>query len=158
MAEAIIKQNYELAFHVTANLEEADVQKTRQELEKIVTSHGGNISFSKDPERIRLAYPINHQTSSYFGYLNFNLESPEAANQIRDEVKSNLNVVRYLILKHESKPKAEKENLANQLAIAEKRRLRATKSAEKSGLPKAEGPKMVEGELDKKLEEIIEKL
>ena len=51
-----------------------------------------------------------------------------------------------------------RDSLGSQLAIAEKRRLRATKSAEKSGLPKAEGPKMVEGELDKKLEEIIEKL
>lgn len=154
------KQNYELAFHITANLEDADVQKNREELEKIITSHGGVISFAKDAERIRLAYPIAHQTSSYFGYFNFILESPESINQIRDDVKMNNNILRFLILKHEARPKAEKEDMIRRMAQAERRKLRAVKDAEKPAGQKAE-PKMGKEEekaLESKLEEILEKI
>ena len=151
----LARQNYELAFHITPNLEEADVQKTRQELEKYVTSHGGIISFAKDPERIRLAYPINHHLNTFFGYFNFNLESPEGLDQIKDEMKLNPNIIRFLILKHEVRPKLEKEEMVRKLAMAERRRAKAMKQAEK---PAGEAPKMQEGELEKKLEEIIEKL
>ena len=150
------KQNYELAFHIIPNLEEVDVQKTKQELEKIVASHGGAVLFSKDPERARLAYPIKHQTNAYFGYLNFNLESPETVSQIRDELRLNQNVLRFLILK-QKEFKSEKDGLANKLAMAEKRRVRAMKQAEQLASPRTEGP-VEEAELEKKLEEIIEKL
>ena len=60
------RQNYELGYHISVNLNEAEVQKTKMELEKIITSNGGAVSYSKEPEKIRLAYPIRHQTSSYF--------------------------------------------------------------------------------------------
>src|SRR3989344_1771094 len=111
------KKNYELAFHIIPNLEEADVQKTKQELEKTVISRGGTVLFSKDPERTRLAYPIKHQGNAYFGYLNFNLESsePETVSQIRDELRLNQNVLRFLILRQEEF-KSEKESLANKIA------------------------------------------
>ena len=157
MSDTIEKQIYELAYHLNSSLEEADVQKTRQDLEKIVTSHGGIVLFSKDPERFRLSYPIKHQMNTYFGYFNFNLESIEdVPNQIRDELKMNHNILRSLILKVE--PKNEKEDLAHKLAIAEKRRIRALKQAEKAVGPKTEAPKMDEKAVDEKLEEIIEKL
>jgi len=154
------KQNYELAFHIIPNLEDADVQKNRQELEKIITSHGGVISFAKDPDRIRLAYPVKHQTASYFGYFNFILELPESINQIRDEVKMNNNILRFLILKHEARPKAEKEDMIRRMAQAERRKVRAAKDLEKTTSQKAE-PKMgaeEEKALDNKLEEILEKI
>ncbi|MBI2064917.1 MAG: 30S ribosomal protein S6 [Candidatus Yanofskybacteria bacterium] len=154
------KQNYELAFHITANLEDADVQKNRQELERIITSHGGVVSFAKDPDRIRLAYPIKHQTSSYFGFFNFILDVPEAVDQIRDEVKMNGNVLRFLILKHEARPKAEKEDMIRRMAQAERRKVRAAKDLEKTTSQKTE-PKMgaeEEKALDSKLEEILEKI
>ena len=154
------KQNYELAFHITANLEDADVQKNRQDLEKIITSHGGVVSFAKDPDKIRLAYPVKHETSSYFGYFNFILETPESVDQIRDEVKMNNNVLRFLILKHESRPKAEKEDMIRRMAQAERRKQRAAKDPEKTAGQKAETKMGKEDEkaLDSKLEEILEKI
>ena len=69
------KQYYELAFHVSSTLDEADVQKTRQDLEKYITSNGGVISFTKDPERTRLAYPIKHQLSAFFGFFKRSMNS-----------------------------------------------------------------------------------
>lgn len=151
------KQYYELAFHITPNLEEADVQKTRQDLEKAITSNGGLVSFARDVERMRLAYPIKHQTNSFFGYFNFTLESPEESSmKIRDEVRLNPNVLRFLILKHEAEPKVEKEDLIRKLAASEKRKMRAAKQAEKT--TREEAPKVEEKVIDEKLEEIIGKL
>lgn len=150
------KQNYELAFQISSNLEEADVQKTRQDLEKAVISHGGIVSFAKEPERVRLAYPIKHQTNAFFGYLNFNLESGEAVHQIRDELRLNSNVLRFLILKQEEESKTRKEDVIRRMAMAEKRRARAIKAAEKPTHKEAE--KADEKAIDEKLEEIIEKL
>ena len=152
------KNNYELAFHITANLEDANVQKTQQEVEKTITSNGGVISFSKDAEKVRLAYPIKHQTQAFFGYFNFSLESiEEAVFKIRDELRLNNNILRFLILKIEPEKKADKENLIRKLASAEKRRLKAAKQAEKP-VQKSDEPKLSEKEIDEKLEEIIDKL
>lgn len=150
------KQYYELAFHVTTNLEDADVQKTRQDVENILTSNGGVISFSKDLEKIRLAYPIKHQTSSYFGFFNFNLESPEdSVSKIREDLKLNSNILRFLILKHQLQPKVGKEDLIRKMAAVEKRKLKAAKEADKS---KGDAPKLDEKAIEEKLEEIIDKL
>ena len=149
-------QYYELAFHISSNLDESDIQKTRQELEETVISNGGVVSFAKDPEKVRLAYPIKHQPNAFFGYFNFNLELPsESVAKIRDELRLNNNILRFLILKHESEPKVDKEDVIRRLAMAEKRRIKAVKQPEK---PKSETPKTDEKEIDEKLEEIIEKL
>ena len=150
------KQYYELAFHISSNLDEADVKKTRQELEKTLTSNGGIISFAKDPEKVRLAYPINHQPNAFFGFFNFNLESPEdSVAKIRDDLRLNRNILRFLILKHEIEPKIDKEDIVRRMAMAEKRKMKATKQAEK---PRGDISKASEKEIDEKLEEIIEKL
>ena len=152
------KYYYELAFHISSNLEEADVQKTRQDLEKSITSHGGVISFAKDPDKVRLAYPIKHQMYTFFGHFNFNLESPEeAVTQIRDELRLNPNVLRFLFLKHKVQPKEDKEDLVRRLAMAEKRRARIMKQSDKSAGHKEASP-ADEKAIDEKLEEIIEKL
>ena len=148
------KQNYELAFHVSSNLEEADVQKTRQDIEKYITSHGGVISFSRDPERIRLAYPVQHQLSSFFGYFNFDLESPESMDSIKDELRLNNKILRFLILKLKPESKTKKENLARKIAMAEKRKAKA-RAAEKLA---DEAPKASDEDIEEKLEEIIDKL
>jgi ribosomal protein S6 len=153
----IAKQNYELAFHISASLEDADVQKIRQDLEKLVTSRGGVISFSKELEKIRLAYPIKHQLNVNFGFMNFNLESPDSINEIRDEIRLNPSILRFLILKHEEESKKRKEDVIRRLASAERRRTKL-KQDEKASSPKTEGPKADEKEIDDKLEEIIEKL
>lgn len=153
------RQNYELGYHISVNLDESEVQNNRQKLEETVTSHGGTISFSKDPERIRLAYPIKHQTSSYFAYLNFNLEpSDDSVAKIRDEIRLNPNIVRFLILKLQSEAKLNKEDLIRKMALAEKRRARIAKGVEKPAVQKGDVPKADEKEIEDKLEEILEKL
>ncbi|OGM97229.1 MAG: 30S ribosomal protein S6 [Candidatus Yanofskybacteria bacterium RIFCSPHIGHO2_01_FULL_39_8b] len=151
------KQYYELAFHISSNLEEADVQNTKQELERAITSNGGIISFAKELERIRLAYPIKHQTNAFFGYFNFNLELPEEPlDKIKDYLRSSQDVLRFLILKHEPEPKMDKKNLVRKMAAVERRKIKTVQQEKLS--TKQEGPRADEGAIDQKLEEIIEQL
>jgi ribosomal protein S6 len=157
MSEAINKQTYELAFHISSALDEAGVQKARQDLEHSITSRGGVILYSKDPEKIRLAYPIKHQLNAFFGFFNFNLEELDSVNKIRDDLRLNHDVLRFIILKQEEEAKISKEDVIRRLAASEKRKMRAVKqAAEKVG--QKEGLKLDEKQIDDKLEEIIEKL
>jgi len=151
------KQNYELAFHITANLDDAEVQKTRQDLEKYITSNGGTVTFTKEPEKGRLAYPILHQTSSFFGFFNFILESTDGVEKIRDEIRLNNNILRFIIIKQKAQSKIDKEDLIRKMASAERRKAKAAKAAEKP-VQKTDEPKLDEKQIDDKLEEIIDKL
>lgn len=153
----LVRQNYELAYHISSNLEEADVQKARQDLEKMITSRGGAISFIKEPEKIKLAYPIKHQTTAYFGYFNFSLEVPEGVNQMREDLSLNNNVIRYLMLKLREESKKKKEDMVKRIAGAERRKAKMAKDDKKATV-KTEAPKMEEKVIDEKLEEIIGKL
>jgi ribosomal protein S6 len=92
---------YELAYHLDASLEEAQVPQMREELEKLVTSHGGMISFSKEPEKARLSYPIRHSRSSYFGYIQFTMPNGEHLAVIDEQLRLNNHVIRSIVLKQE---------------------------------------------------------
>ena len=149
------KQSYELAFHINSNLEEADIQKTKEEIDNLVTSNKGVISFSREPERVRLSYSINHQNNAYFSYLHFDLEAKENLVNIREQMTLNANIVRFLMLKQEHK-KSDQKDIIRKIAMEEKRRVRAVKLKIKEEAKKE--PAMKEEEIDKKLEDILEKL
>ena len=144
--------NYELAFHLNPNLEEAKVQEIRQSIESIITSNKGVISYSKEPEKIRLSYEIKHIGSSYFGYIQFNLSEAQALEELNEQLKINPDVLRYLIVKLPSDLQ-KKQSMLKQIKMKERQEKRAQTKATTPGEPKIESK-----ELDKELEEIIEGL
>ena len=74
--------NYELAFHLNPNLEEDRTKEIKQGIESIITSNKGVISYSKEPEKIRLSYEIKHVGNSYFSYIQFNLSESQALEEL----------------------------------------------------------------------------
>lgn len=90
---------YELAFHLNPDLEESQIKQLSQNIEQNITSNGGVISFRKQPEKVRLSYPIKNKRIASFGYYYFNLEAPEKLTEIEEQVKLNNDVMRYLIVK-----------------------------------------------------------
>jgi ribosomal protein S6 len=150
-----LKQNYELAFHINANLEEAAVQKTKQDIDSLITSNKGVISFSKEPEIVRFSYPINHQNNAYFGYLHFDLEAKGNLENIREELKLNANVIRFLMIKKDEE-KVDQKDVVRKIAMEEKRRMRTAQLKVKKETKKE--PAIKEEEIDKKLEDILEKI
>ncbi len=90
---------YELAFHLNPDLEETQIQQLAQNIENHIISVGGAVPFKKEPERVRLSYPIKHKRQAYFGYVHFTLDSPEKLVNIDEELKSHSDIWRYLTTK-----------------------------------------------------------
>lgn len=144
--------NYELAFHLNPNLEETKVQELKQNIEGIITSNKGVISYSKEPEKTRLSYEIRHNRNSYFSYIQFNLSESTALDELNEQLKLNPEVLRYLIIKLPSDLQ-KKQSMLKQIKMRERQEKRAQAKAITPTEPKKESK-----ELDKKLEEIIEGL
>jgi ribosomal protein S6 len=137
---------YELAYHLDANLEESQVPQMREELEKLVTSHGGMISFSKEPEKGRLSYEINHSRNSYFGYFQFSMPTGEHLAAIDEQLRLNSHIIRHLMIKYETpSPTQRVPRPATDKAAAPK-----TKKAPATEQEKKE----IEQELDKVINEL----
>ena len=140
------QQNYELAFHLTPNLEEAKVQETKQALEKAITGRNGNVLFSREPEKIHLSYPIKHNDNAFFGYIQFTIENAEEAlKEIPDELKLNNDILRYMIIKVPS---------AGQRREAVLKQVKAKERTERRAKEKAATPEETK-EMEKKLEDIL---
>lgn len=138
-------QYYELAFHLNPNLEESKVSETKAHMEQSITGRSGTISFSKEPERTRLSYPIKHNNSAFFGYIQFTLENAEEAlKELNDELKLNNDILRYLIVKVPA---------AGQSKTAVLKHIKAKEKVEK---PKVEAatPEQTK-EMEEKLENIL---
>jgi len=148
----MLQTNYELAFHINPDLEEAKVQEIRQGIESIITSNKGVISYSKEPEKTHLSYEIKHHGYSFFGYIQFNLSESQALDELNEQLKLNPDVMRYLIIKLPSDLQ-KKQSMLKQIKMKERQEKRAQAKTAAPGEPKPESK-----ELDKKLEEIIEGL
>ena len=144
--------NYELAFHLNPNLEETKAKEIKQGIESIITSNKGVISYSKEPEKIRLSYEIKHVGNSYFSYIQFNLSEAKALEELNEQLKLSPEVMRCLIVKLPSDLQ-KRQSMLKQVKMKERQEKRAQAKATAPGEPKKDSK-----ELDKKLEEIIEGL
>lgn len=146
----MLQTNYELAFHINPNLEEAKAREIQQGMENIITTNKGVVSYSKEPEKIRLSYKIKHQGNSFFGYIQFNLSDATGLDELNEQLKLNPEVLRHLIIKLPSDLQ-KKQHMLKQVKMRERQ--------EKRTQTKVVAPTPRETkELDKKLEEIIEGL
>ena len=140
------QQHYELAFHLDPNLEESQVQEIKNHLEQSITGRNGNIVFLREPEKTRLSYAIQHKDHSFFGYIQFTIESSEEAlSELNNELRLNTNVLRHLIIKVPS-PGQRREAVLKQVKARER--------AEKRVKEKAATPEQTK-EMEEKLEDIL---
>lgn len=150
--ESLDGRNYELAYQINANLDEVGIQKTRQDLEALVSEKGGKILYSKDPEKIRFSYPIKKQKYAYFGYIQFGGFDPENLAYLNDNLKLKTDILRYLLTKFEQETR-DNSDVIRRIAMSEKRKLARVESREK--VPREEVKSEV---IEKQLEELIEKI
>ncbi len=148
-----IRRNYELAFHINPNLDEARIAQISNELKDQLTKVQAMITFAKEPERQHLSYEIAHNKNSYFGYIQFNIENPEGLAGVEEYIKLNNDILRSLVLRLPSDAQ-KSQALERQMKAKERLEKRAQAAkAPQTTKPAADGEK-----LDKDLENIIEKL
>ncbi|HEY4507214.1 MAG TPA: 30S ribosomal protein S6 [Candidatus Paceibacterota bacterium] len=95
-----IAKNYEFAYHISPDLEDADVAAKVQELNQILTQNGGSILSSKEPRKIHLSYPIKTKNYAFFGTMDFST-APESIERVNSQMKLQPSVLRYILI---SKP------------------------------------------------------
>lgn len=150
MEELSPKQQYELAFHLLPSFEEEVLEQKKRELEEFISRSGGIISRSGEIRKTKLAYPIKNERFSNFGYVEF-FAPGEIVDKLNKELLLNDNFLRHIILKKEE------ETATAPL----KRIISKPRQTERPKLETREKPEISETEqkeLDKKIEEILEKI
>ena len=145
-------RNYEFAYHITTQLDEARVPQIQQEIEAIVAKHGGVITASQSPQPKRLSYPIKHQGQSFFGWVQFTAEDEKVLAELDEHARLHPEVLRHVTLRleHESDKRAAKQ--------AEHLERKAAKQAREGAAQKktvTEKKSEDTGKLEKQLEDII---
>ena len=145
-------RNYEFACHITTQLDEARVPALWAEVEQMISTHGGVITFSQQPQPKRLSYPIKHQTQSFFAWTQFTTESDELLAALTEWARTRPEVLRFVTLKLEAESD---KRAAKQQAHLERKA--AQQARESSAVKKTvtEKPAEDKGKLEKQLEDII---
>jgi ribosomal protein S6 len=98
--------SYELAFHVLPTVAEGEVTSVCEAIKASLQSAGAQLGVEEAPARIELAYDIEKYlegkyrkfTSAYFGWVRFKAE-PSVIAELTEELESNQNILRHLIVK-----------------------------------------------------------
>lgn len=160
--DVIERRNYELGYHIDPKVPETEIPSIRQEIEQIITSQEGIISYSKEPEKAHLSYPVKHERSSYFAYIQFSLPArqrpePQALAggpngdglaHIEEQLRPNTRLLRHVILKLESD--AERQKAAAKAKISQERIQERAKRAPAAPITPQESE-----HIEQKIEEII---
>jgi ribosomal protein S6 len=145
-------RNYEFAYHLTTQMDEAKAPEIHAQVEALIAKHGGIITSSQQPSPKKLSYPIKHQRQSFFGWVQFSVESEALLPELDEWARLHTEVLRHIILKleHESDRRAAKQ--------AEHLERKAAKAAKEGAAVKkvaTETPAQDKGKLEKQLEDII---
>jgi small subunit ribosomal protein S6 len=166
---------YEL-FYLVASAKEADLEKIKESVTKIVTEEGGVFEPKMTQERRKLAYEIKHETHGFYMAQRFNLEDTSKVQEIIRKLNLNVDVLRSVISRADELPelmtKEERIEAANR-PVRREPVVEAVKPtpapvaketeqvAAKEETPVVEAPqapteeKSSEEDIDKKLEEIL---
>ena len=146
MEELSQKQQYELAFHLLPSFTEAELDEKRRAIEELISKSGGLVSRYGEIKKIKLAYPLKKEGFSNFGYIEF-FAPGEAIEKINKNLMASEDLLRHLVIKKEE------EKASKPRAV----RIKREKPIQEAALPEEAGGKKTE-ELDKKIEEILEKI
>ena len=142
---------YELAYHLNQNLEEAEVKTRAQDVELLLTQNGGTIVSSREPKKVHLSYPIAHQHGAYMGVVDFSGPA-DMIEGLNAQLKLQEGILRYLII---AKPEDKDIRMFGE---QRNRKMRTHTAPVASTLPKKEVTPGEEKEMEKKLEDVLEKI
>jgi small subunit ribosomal protein S6 len=153
------RPHYELLYIVSNQFTEDEVKPIVERINKSITENGGEITYSEDWGKKRLAYQIDNFTHGYYQLVEFDLDG-EKAKQIDTNLRMSSDIIRHMIVakkartEEEIKEEKRKREEAVQKTEAEEKEKKeeAVKVEEKKPEPKKVDMK----ELDEKLDKILE--
>ena len=97
MENTVDNRIYELAYHLTPDLEGDTLDLETKKIESVITQLGGSIVTSQGPEKKRLSYPIDHKRFTFFGYIDFSA-ADDIVKSINEQFNLSDSVLRYLVI------------------------------------------------------------
>jgi len=132
---------YELTYFLSPDLSEEELKILQEKIVSLIQNEGGKLEKVKTPIKKGLAYSIKKRGEVFMASLDFYF-SPEKLNELEKKLKSELKILRYLILKKEVSKRAEIPQIISEVKA-----------------PKVKKEKKVELEkIEEKLEEILGKI
>jgi ribosomal protein S6 len=151
---------YELFYLIGAS-READVEKIKEDITKMVSEAGGKFSEKETLEKRRLAYQIKHETHGIFIAQRFELDA-EKIPDLSKKINLYPNLTRFIISKASELPelKSKEERISESMArptpVKEEKKVETvTKKEETKEEAKKEDETASDDDIDKKLEEIL---
>ncbi len=89
---------YELAFVVSAKIEDDARTAAVEKAKEYITRAGGTVTEVEEQGKKRLAYEIQHMTEAFYYFIQFEA-APEAPAAIEQDVRIMDNVLRFLIVR-----------------------------------------------------------
>jgi small subunit ribosomal protein S6 len=157
MDQEVSQRAYELAFHLTPDMEESAVPTRVADVSAIVTQHGGSVSVSNEAKRIHLSYPIKRKHYAYFGVIDFQAD-PQTLTAIDAQMKLQDGLLRFMIT---SKPDLkEVRSLGDKMKRAKVHVAPTHKAAAGEGVKAQKAPAAPgeEKQIEKELEDVLGKI
>ena len=157
--KSIKTPHYELLYIVSNKYTEDELKPIVEKANSIIRDQGGEITYSEDWGKRRLAYEIEHMNHGYYFLVEFDLTSKKI-----DEISNAMNmaqeILRFQIVSKEARTLEEirhekemKEDLAKQEMIAKKEE---KEKAEPKEVKQTEDKKVDLKDLDEKLDKILD--
>lgn len=89
--------NYEIMFIVKANADEKAIEKTAENLKKVITDNKGEITDSKDLGNKELAYPIKKELTGYYFVVDFK-GTASLVDELDRKARIDESILRHLII------------------------------------------------------------
>ena len=158
----ILTDHYELLYIVSSNYTSSEVKPIVTKIASLIKEQKGEITKDTDLGKLKLAYPIKHQSHGYYQLYEFNLPK-ENLQKLNNALSLTNEILRFLIVKKKIKTEKEiKEEKALQEKLAKKKekeieKIKAEKEEAKEKPKKeAKKEKISLEDLDKKLDEILD--
>ncbi|MEX2052971.1 MAG: 30S ribosomal protein S6 [Candidatus Paceibacterota bacterium] len=154
---------YELAYHLTPDLEESDVVSHAQEISNAIAQNGGTVVSSQEPKKIHLSYPIDHKDYGYFGLFDFT-SGADTIEKLNAQMKLQNNLLRFILIKKAPEGKDFKTLTVGRSAAKTKPRTAhkplssSSKQQENVQSSDKDAEKVEPKEMDQEIEKVIEGL
>ncbi|MDO8663248.1 MAG: 30S ribosomal protein S6, partial [Candidatus Wildermuthbacteria bacterium] len=141
---------YELTYLISSSLSEAESKSIQEKISASIQDEGGIVVETRTPVRKGLDNPIKKQKEVYLTVLAFQSE-PEKLPQIEKKLREIGEIVRFMLL---VKPPASRRTVDRARRVPHS----TTPAQEETKGTTSSRPKVELGEIDKKLDEILDEI
>lgn len=163
MKEDTNNKLYEIAYFISPDLGDEEAVAYTATIKNAITKANGEVQKEEGLHKRRLAHPLNHKKQGYFGYMHFVMDAQKIQPMSR-ALSLDKTILRHMIIAVDNKQIVQMQKPAQNIMAQEKTKKDAAdkeaveKAIFKEGAVSAQEEKKVEiEELDKKLEEILNK-